>query len=62
MSKDVYLDAVKKIDDSLKSNEERNFVVRNVSVVDARGIVPKSWILVSDGVILETGILDETLL
>lgn len=61
MSKDVYLDAVKKIDDSLKSNEERNFVVRNVSVVDARGIVPNSWILVSDGVILETGILDEDL-
>lgn len=61
MSKDVYLDAVKKIDDSLKSNEERNFVVRNVNVVDARGIVPNSWILVSDGVILETGILDEDL-
>ena len=61
MSKNAYLDAVNKIDDSLKSSEGRNFVVRNVSVVDARGIVPNAWILVKDGVILETGILDEDL-
>ena len=61
MSKNAYLDAVNKIDDSLKSNEGRSFVVRNVSVVDARGIVPNAWILVKDGVILETGILDEDL-
>ena len=61
MSKNAYLDAVNKIDDSLKSNEGRSFVVRNVRVVDARGIVPNAWILVKDGVILETGILDEDL-
>lgn len=61
MSKNAYLDAVNKIDDSLKSSEGRNFVVRNVSVVDARGIVPNAWILVKDGVILKTGILRDDL-
>ncbi len=61
MSKNAYLEAVNNIDNSLKSTKNQAFAITNVSIVDARGIVPNAWILVKDGVILETGILKDEL-
>lgn len=57
MSKNAYLEAVNNIDNSLKSASSQAFAILNVSIVDARGIVPNAWILVKNGVIIETGIL-----
>ena len=61
MSKNEYLETVNNIDNSLKSAKNQAFAIQNVSIVDARGIVPNAWILVKDGVILKTGILRDDL-
>ncbi|PNS43357.1 N-acetylglucosamine-6-phosphate deacetylase [Gardnerella vaginalis] len=61
MSKNTYAEAAQKIDDLFASRENRTYIIKNATRVDARGIVPNAWIVVVDGVIQQTGFRDTDL-
>lgn len=61
MSKNTYAEAAQKIDDLFASRENRTYIIKNATRVDARGIMPNAWIVVVDGVIQQTGFRDTDL-